>query len=126
MSFPKKGKPFPLDQNTDETRIDDLSFAMVISLALKRSIGNSHRSIKTAAKWTGANERTVKNWFKGKYGPSGEHLMSLAHHCDEVMEALILLAGRETLLVAVSLNDIEGRLENALELIRQMPKKTPD
>jgi hypothetical protein len=46
-------------------------------------------------KWTGANERTVKNWFSGRYGSSGDHLMALANHCDEVMEAIIRMTGRK-------------------------------
>ncbi|CAN7157774.1 hypothetical protein LJR231_000143 [Phyllobacterium sp. LjRoot231] len=124
MSFPKKGKFLPFGSGGDGIHMDDLSFAMVISLALRRSIGDSHPAIKTAAKWTGANERTVKNWFKGKYGPSGEHLVSLAHHCDEVMEVLILLAGREQLLIGVRLQDLEERLVSALHLVRFTARKS--
>jgi hypothetical protein len=120
MSFPKKGKFFPFGIGGDGHVIDELSYPMVISLALKRSIGDSHSAVKTAAKWTGANERTVKNWFKGKYGPSGEHLMSLANHCDEVMEAMMLLAGRRSLSVSVKLQDLETRLELALHIIRSV------
>ncbi len=118
MSFPKKGKFFPFSDENVGPVIDELSYPMVISLALKRSIGESHSAIKTAAKWTGANERTVKNWFRGKYGPSGEHLMSLANHCDEVMEAMMLLAGRKTLLLGMNLQDLETRLELALKIVR--------
>jgi len=120
MSFPKKGKFFPFGIENDGNVIDELSYPMVISLALKRSLGDHHSAIKTAAKWTGANERTVKNWFTGKYGPSGEHLMSLANHCDEVMEAMMLLAGRKSLSVSVKLQDLETRLELALQIVRSV------
>jgi hypothetical protein len=42
--------------------------------------------IKTVAGWTGANERTVKNWVSGRYGPCGSHLIMLMRHSDEVIE----------------------------------------
>ncbi|MVA36325.1 hypothetical protein [Agrobacterium vitis] len=61
MSFPKKGKSFPSASRLYDVPIDDLTFAMVISLALRRAIDDTHLSIKTVVRWTGANERTVKN-----------------------------------------------------------------
>ncbi|WFN88392.1 hypothetical protein [Agrobacterium pusense] len=120
MSFPKKGKSFPSASGGDGVSIDDLTFAMVISLALRRAVDDTHLNIKTVVKWTGANDRTVKNWFSGRYGPSGDHLMVLANHCDEVMEAIIRMAGRKSLLVAVRLDDVERRLSAALALIREV------
>jgi hypothetical protein len=49
-------------------------------------------------RWTGANERTVKNWLAGTYGPNGEHLIDLFRNSDEVLEAFLSLAGREQVL----------------------------
>lgn len=120
MSFPKKGRSFPSASTLDGVPIDDLTFAMVISLALRRAIENTHLNIKTVVRWTGANERTVKNWFSGRYGPSGDHLMVLANHCDEVMEAIIRMTGRKSLLVRVHLDDLERRLMVALSVIREV------
>lgn len=40
--------------------------------------------------------------------------MSLANHCDEVMEAMMLLAGRKSLSVS------ETRLELALQIVRSV------
>ncbi|NTH16461.1 hypothetical protein G6L99_30560 [Agrobacterium rhizogenes] len=122
MSFPKKGKSFPADSGHNEISIDDLTFAMVISLALRRAIDDTHLNIKTVVKWTGANERTVKNWFSGRYGPSGDHLMVLANHCDEVMDAIIRMTGRKNLLVGIRLEDVERRLSAALALIREVER----
>jgi hypothetical protein len=45
-------------------------------------------------RWTGANERTVKNWIAGTHGPSGEHLIVLAHHSNAVMMVFHQLAKR--------------------------------
>ncbi|HEY0122068.1 MAG TPA: hypothetical protein VGC14_09960 [Rhizobium sp.] len=120
MSFSKKGKSFPIASGGDGISVDDLTFAMVISLALRRAVDDTHLSIKTVVNWTGANERTVKNWFSGRYGPSGDHLMVLANHCDEVMEAIIRMTGRKRLLVGVRLDDVERRLSAALTLIREV------
>ena len=47
--------------------------------------------------WTGANEKTVKNWFAGRYGPSGEHLAVLVRHSDEVLNAFLVMAGRDSM-----------------------------
>lgn len=43
--------------------------------------------------WTGATERTVKYWFSGERGPSGDHLIALARHSDAVLY-VVALAGR--------------------------------
>lgn len=93
---------------------------MVISLALRRASDDARVTTKTVVNWTGANERTVKNWFCGRYGPSGDHLMVLANHCDEVMEAIIRMTGRKTLLTGIRLVDLEKRLLAALALIRDI------
>ena len=82
MSFPKKGKFFPTkngyaDRGWSE---DESDFAAAIAAALNRSLGPTRAGAKTASAWTGANEKTVKNWFSGRYGPSGQHLVALARH----------------------------------------------
>lgn len=53
-----------------------------------------HRAIKTAMRWTGASERTVKYWFAGERGPSGEHLILLTRHSDAIVLVLLALAER--------------------------------
>jgi len=40
----------------------------------------------------------VKNWFSGRYGPSGEHLVALARHSNEVLCTFLLMAGRDDLM----------------------------
>jgi hypothetical protein len=52
------------------------------------------------AGWTGANERTVKNWILGRYAPCGRHLVVLAQHSDEVLDTILAMAGRQELLLA--------------------------
>lgn len=114
MSFRKRGNLLPLDS------IDDLTFAMVISLALRRAADDRQLTIKAVVNWTGANERTVKNWFSGRFGPSGEHLVVLARHCDEVMAALVHMTGRKSVLMGFRLDEIERRLLTALSLLHEL------
>ncbi|WP_245223341.1 hypothetical protein [Ruegeria sp. HKCCE4148] len=69
MSFPKKGKFFPKENKYNEVGRQQTSgcFADEVASALKRSLGDSRAGVKTVAVWTGANEKTVKNWFSGNY-----------------------------------------------------------
>jgi len=84
MSFPKKGKFFPKENGYIEEIGNRTNgcFVEEIASALKRSLGDSRAGVKTVAAWTGANEKTVKNWFSGVYGPRGAHLIALARHSD--------------------------------------------
>lgn len=52
-------------------------YAELIADALRQEHGNTHRTVKTIMGWTGASERSVKNWLSGEFGPSGYFLMRL-------------------------------------------------
>jgi hypothetical protein len=71
-------------------------------------------------KWTGANERTVKNWFSGITGPSGEHLIELVSQSDAVLEAFLGIAGRGDFLDTKRKFDADGRLTEMLVMIDQL------
>lgn len=122
MSFPKKGKFFPKEgrytgNGGNET---DGCFVDEIASSLRRSLGDSRVGVKTVASWTGANEKTVKNWFAGKYGPSGEHLVALARHSDEVLGTFLAMAGRENLMVATKLVAAERAIAELLVAVRRL------
>ncbi len=70
--------------------------------------------------YTGAGERTVKNWFEGKNGPNGENLVALVRHSDEVLEALLLMAGRVDILAGKMLVDARDKLIEMLEILGQL------
>ena len=72
------------------------------------------------ASWTGANEKTVKNWFAGRYGPSGEHLAVLVQRSDEVLSTFLVMAGREDLMAAVKLAAAEKAIIELLEAVRSI------
>lgn len=59
-------------------------------------LDDTHRANKLAMRWTGASERTVKYWFSGERGPSGDHLVALARHSDAVLYVVLALAGRHS------------------------------
>lgn len=116
MSFRKLGKFFPSAAGDGFPPVGR-SFAQEIALALNRASVESAVHIKTVAVWTGANERTVKNWFAGTYGPNGEHLLILARHCDQVLNAMIVMMDRRELLVGPRVADIERRVRELAYLL---------
>lgn len=73
---------------------DAIDYRSAIAAALRDELGSTHRAIKTAMRWTGASERTVKYWIAGERGPSGEHLIALARHSDMVFHMVLMLADR--------------------------------
>jgi hypothetical protein len=105
--FPKRGNNFP---KSTQNRKSGLNYQSAIAAALSIELGNSHRAVKTVMRWTGANERTVKNWFAGRRGPRGEHLLSLIQHSSAVLEAVLRLAGREQLIAGKMLLDVRSTL----------------
>lgn len=122
MSFPKKGKFFP-DPNmcsVGDRAQDTGNFAAEIAAALHRSLGPTHAGVKTVVGWTGANEKTVKNWFSGRYGPSGEHLTVLVRHSDEVLNTFLAMAGRQDLMVAIKLAAAEQAIMELLIAVRSL------
>jgi hypothetical protein len=124
MSFPKKGKFFPGQDGRNGSNggqpPDERCFAAEIAAALHRALGSAPGKVKIAAGWTGANERTAKNWFSGRYGPSGEHLVALARNSDEVLNAFLAMAGRPEQVAAAKLAEAENVLSNALLAVRSI------
>ena len=112
--FPKKGNYFP---NGAVARNGKVSYPAAISAALRAELGNSHQAVKTVMRWTGANERTVKNWFAAKRGPRGEHLLALIRHSNGVLEIVLKLADREQIIAAKMLLDARNALAEMLARI---------
>ena len=119
MSFPKKGKSFPKKGKSFPKRVgvggsdfhlDDHAFAMKIALALKSELKDRNSRAKLVAGWTGANERTVKNWILGRYAPCGRHLVVLARHSDQVLTAILSMADRQDLLLARKAEDLRRKV----------------
>ena len=112
----KKGIVFP--------RAEDLGpYSRAIAYALKGELGSTHQAIKTVMAWTGAGERTVKNWIAGISGPSGEHLIDLIRHSGPVLEVVLILGRRQEVAVAQKLLDVRNKLAEAVEQIDALLKK---
>ncbi len=127
MSFLKKdrnfrpvsGKTFP--RSSDRVAASDgYDFAAVIAETLRETYGGTRKSVKTVMGYTRAGERTVKNWFEGKNGPNGENLVLLVRHSDEVLKALLLMAGREDILAGKLLVDARDKVVEMLKIIDQL------
>lgn len=112
--FPKTGRKFP-----DASRPSD-AYARAIAEALRTELGQSHRATKTLMRWTGASDRTAKNWLSGCCGPSGHHLVRLARESDIVLATMLALAGRNHHMVGAELLRIRASLAQTVHLIDQV------
>ena len=128
MSFPKKGKSFPKRRGDggSDFSLDDHAFAMKIASALKAELKDRNSRAKLVAGWTGANERTVKNWILGRYAPCGRHLVVLAQHSDQVLNAILSMAGRQDLLLARKVEDLREKVFELAAIIGKPPASDPD
>jgi hypothetical protein len=89
--LPKKGKVLPSGSGPDR---GGTHYAEIIAIALRAELGASHRAIKTVMRWTGASERTAKNWFGGDIGPNGQYLIRLLRESNAVLETVLAASGR--------------------------------
>src|SRR5216683_1849852 len=119
MSFPKKGKSFPKKgkyfpkrggDGSSDFGLDDHGFAMKIASALTSELKDRNSRAKLVVGWTGANERTVKNWILGRYAPCGRHLVVLAQRSDQVLNAILSMADRRDLLLAPKVEDLRRKV----------------
>ena len=99
---------------------DKSRFALVIAAALHREYGDTHAAVKTVVALTGANERAVKNWFAAKNGPSGDFVVALCRHSDEVLHTFLLLAGREEQVKAKLVVDAKNKLREILGMLDEL------
>jgi hypothetical protein len=127
-SFPKKGKSFPkpVGAGGSDFSLDDHAFAMKIALALKSELKDRNSRAKLVAGWTGANERTVKNWILGRYAPCGRHLVILAQHSDQVLNAVLSMADRQDLLLAGRVEDLRRKVFELAAIIGEPRTRDPD
>jgi hypothetical protein len=115
--LPKTGTVLPSGYNSKREVVD---YAGMVSAALRTDLGRTHGAAKTVMQWTGASERTVKNWFAGAKGPSGEHLVTLIRHSDPLLDGLLRLSGRDQRPVDRKLIEARAKLRELLELINQL------
>ena len=113
--FPKTGRKIPPRSDGPS---DD--YASSVARALKAELGNSHQAIKTLMRWTGANERTAKNWLSGSNGPSGDHLLEIMRNSDVVFECVLQLIDRKAVLSHRKLEEVHDALQATAQLLFEM------
>ncbi|MCJ2008384.1 hypothetical protein [Methylobacterium sp. J-092] len=120
MSFPKKGNSFHggTDGNPSYDHAD--TFAEMVSAVLRRSVGGRPSAVKLVARWTGARERTVKNWFAGSCAPKGDHFRDLVRHCPEMLDAFLVSVDRQDHLALAKVIQVEAALLDALAAIARL------
>ena len=67
--------------------------------------------------WTGASERTVKNWLAARSGPRGPHLICLMRHSQKVAEAVLRLAGKDEVIAGMEMVAARHVLAEALKRV---------
>jgi hypothetical protein len=112
--LPKKGKKLHRGGSGGGQELD---FGRLIATALRTELGSNHQTIKTVMRWTGASERTVKHWFAGTHGPSGEHLVGLIRHSDEVLTVFLLMADRGPVALTAKLDGLRVKLVELIDHI---------
>ncbi len=118
--FPKKGKVFlklPSAVGPSSACLD------VVAESLRAELGDTHQAVKIVARWTGANERTVKTWFAAQNAPGLDHLIALLRNSDGVLIAVLLLADRRAVLGKASLVAAREVLSESLQLIDSILKE---
>lgn len=116
--FPKTGNKLPKRSE----RLTEADYAFAISEALKTELGTSANAAKQIQRWTGAADRTARNWLTGVVGPRGNHLMELARESDAVLEAVITMMARPELALAPDLHAVEvalAKASGAFEVLRR-------
>ena len=121
MSFSKKarnfraepGKKFPDD-------CDQIGFVAAIAGALREEFGDTPAKIKAVARLTETNEKTVKNWFCGRNGPSGESLVGLMRHSPIVLQLILRRAGHPDLVKALQVAAAHEQLRLAIATLSDL------
>jgi membrane protein required for beta-lactamase induction len=117
MSLTKEDR---INQSPAGTPLRSQRFADAIAMALHREYDGTRSAVKTVVALTGANERAVKNWFDAKNAPSGEFLIELCRHSDEVLSTFLLLAGRREQVTAGRLVQTRKKLREVLAVLSSL------
>lgn len=67
----------------------------VFANILRNNFREEFSAIKEIHLKTGIDPRSIENWYQARNAPSSMHLIMLAHHIPDVVEAFLTLAGRE-------------------------------
>lgn len=97
--------------------ITEQDYASLIRQALRDELGGSRAAAKSIMRWTGASNRTARNWLNGAASPSGYHLVCLARESNAVLAAMLSLSGRPELALSADIHAVEVALARAARAI---------
>ena len=104
--LPKKGGKLPAQRMRQEQAQE---FTKAISDALKEELARGS-SIKTIMSWTGAGERTVKEWLAGSNAPRAFQLESLFRSSETVYQSIMLRTGRQPIVTRDKLEAVKEQV----------------
>jgi hypothetical protein len=104
--LPKKGEESPSARTRQEQARE---FAQAVADALKEEVARG-ASIKTIMAWTGAGERTVKEWLAGSNAPRAFQLECLIRSSEVVYERVMIRTGRKPVVNRQRLEAVRGQL----------------
>lgn len=120
----KKGTSLPISgtllPNELYNYLGEVDYARTVASALQKQFDHSHGATKTVMGWTGASERTVKNWFAGTKGPNGIHLITLAGRSDDVFAVLLRLTGRQPSMLGVDLVEARQKIQGVMAMLDEV------
>lgn len=85
MSFSKKDQVFP----SKLSRLSETEFAEIVAYALRHDFGETPSAIKHIGRLTGANLRTIKNWYTAGNMPSSVHLLLLGRSSSTLLKFIL-------------------------------------
>ena len=115
--FPKSGSKVP---GADRPKEDE--YLAAIREALRQELGGHGGATKAIMRWTGASDRTARNWMSGAAGPSGYHLICLARESNAVLAAMLAMSGRSELALSADVHAVEvalAKAAGALEVLKR-------
>lgn len=122
MSFTKNDRKIQSGSGKTFPKITSEVLADVIAQALRAEFGASPSSVKTVARITHANDRAVRNWFDGKNCPSAENMVVLMRHSAIVLKAVLELADRPDMILAVGIFGLREQLVGMVAAIDEARK----
>lgn len=117
MSFTKKDRKIQSESGKTFPAITPDALAQAIAAALRAEFGATPSAVKTVARLTHSNERAVRNWFDGKNGPSSDNLVVLMRHSTIVLKAVLEMADRPDLVLAVGILGLREQLVDVVAAI---------
>jgi hypothetical protein len=101
----------------------DGAFVMLVSAALRHDLGGSAQASKSIMRWTGASERSARNWLLGDKAPNGRHLVMLARYSPSVWQLVLTMADRPTDAIAEDVFIAQAALSRAIAILTEMTSK---